>query len=91
VRRREFITLLGSAATWPLAVGVQQPAMPVIGFLSSASLDAAWASFVAGFRRGLNETGFIDGQNMSIAIAGQRVSMTGCQDWPPIWLAVRLS
>jgi putative ABC transport system substrate-binding protein len=66
MRRREFLTLLGGTAAWPLlARAQQQVAMPVIGFLSSAS-SASWVTFVDGFRRGLGEAGFIDGQNMTI-------------------------
>ena len=65
LHRREFITLIGGAAAWPVIVRAQQPGMPVIGYLSQRSPTDS-ASIVAAFRRGLKEEGFVEGQNVII-------------------------
>ena len=65
ILRRDFLTLIGGAATWPVVARGQQAAMPVIGFLNSASPDA-FAPYVAGFLQGLREGGYTDGQNVKI-------------------------
>ena len=66
MNRREVITLLGSAAAaWPLAARAQQQAVPVVGFLHPSSPEP-FGHIVDGFRRGLRDAGFLDGQNLAI-------------------------
>jgi putative ABC transport system substrate-binding protein len=66
MRRRDFITLLGGVAAWPLAVRAQQPAIPVVGFMHTFSPETIPHSWVAAFRQGLKETGFVEGQNVAV-------------------------
>jgi putative ABC transport system substrate-binding protein len=65
MRRREFIVGLGGATAWPLVARAQRPALPVVGFLNSASADK-YAPMVAAFRQGLKETGYVEGQNVAV-------------------------
>src|SRR5260221_4630963 len=66
MQRRNYVAFPGGgAATWSLAAGAKQPAMPVIGFLNSGSPDT-FAPMVSAFRQGLKETGYVEGQNLTI-------------------------
>jgi putative ABC transport system substrate-binding protein len=79
MRRREFFTYLsGAVVGWPLATYAQQPVMPVIGFLHPSSPEAG-AHYVAAFRKGLNETGYVDGQNVTSSTTGWRANTIACR------------
>ena len=82
MRRREFIAGLGSAAAWPLAARAQQPAVPMIGYLSSQSAEEAYKNFTAPFLQSLKETGYVEGQN--VAVEYRWVNMIGCRRSQPI-------
>ena len=65
IRRRAFIAGLGSTAAWPGVARAQQPAMPVVGFLSTQSADDDYKNFTVPFLQGLKETGYVEGKNVA--------------------------
>jgi putative ABC transport system substrate-binding protein len=84
LKRREFITLLGGAAAWPLAASAQQPVkLPIIGFLSSSS-PANRASLITAFRQGVRESGYIDGKSVAMSIARRKTNTIDCPISRPI-------
>jgi hypothetical protein len=89
MRRRDFIMLIGGAtAAWPLAVRAQQPAIPIIGYLSSGT-EAGFAPLVAAFRRGLNEAGLSKDPTSRSNSAGPRVKTSDCRHLSPISFAAK--
>jgi putative ABC transport system substrate-binding protein len=87
MRRREFISFIGSvAATWPLAAVAQQSAIPTIGFLRSTRPDASTDLLVA-LRKGLKETGYVEGQNLTIEYRWAENQQERLSVWRPIWFA----
>jgi putative ABC transport system substrate-binding protein len=83
VKRREFITLLGGAAAWPLAAGAQQPTMPVVGFMHILSPENV-PQFVPAFRQGLKEQGFVEGQNLAVEYRWAHGQYDRLPAWQPI-------
>ena len=78
MRRREFISLLGSVSVvWPLAAGAQTPSTSLVGFVNSGSAQAQ-ALVAAAYRRGLEEAGFVEGKNVLINLAGPTANIVGC-------------
>jgi len=86
--RRDFITLLGAAAAWPILARALQPA-PVIGFLRSGT-QSGMGQLMAAFHRGLNEAGFTEGQTWRSNTAGRRARPSGCRSSPRISFAAAL-
>jgi len=84
MRRRDLIALAGGAAAWSLAASAQQPAMPVIGYLTTGSPESD-ALPLAAFRQGLSETGYVKRKTSPFNIAGPNFNMIGWHRWQPIW------
>ena len=83
MRWREFITLFGGAPAWPVMARAQQPAVPVIGFLDLRSPEAL-TDRLRGFRQGLRESGYVEGDNVTVQCAA-----AGDQGWSARWTLYR--
>ena len=85
IRRREFIAGLGSAAAWPVVARAQQPAVPVIGFLSARSADNDYENVTVPFLQGLKESGYVEGQNVAVEYRwAENQYEIGCRYLQPI-------
>jgi putative tryptophan/tyrosine transport system substrate-binding protein len=78
MKRREFLAGLGSAAVWPVAARAQQPTPPVVAYVNPGSADAG-AGNIAAFRKGLGETGYVDGQKRRWSTTGWKASTIACR------------
>lgn len=84
MKRREFVSILGSVIAWPSLAAAQKASVPVIGFLSSASLDAS-RLLLDEFLKGLAEAGYYDRQTSSSNTVGRTGVMISCRPWPRNW------
>jgi putative tryptophan/tyrosine transport system substrate-binding protein len=87
VRRRDFVKVIAVSVAWPLAASAQQPAIPVVGYLSANSPDEGEPR-AAAFRRGLQEAGYVVARTLRSNTAGQSNKLIGCPRWRQIWLNV---
>jgi putative ABC transport system substrate-binding protein len=81
MKRRTFIAGLGVTVAWPLVARAQQPGMPVVGFFHSDGQDASEFRVTA-FRQGLNEAGYVEGQNVAVEYRWGEVTANVCRRWP---------